>query len=87
MKIAVWDTYVKRDDGKIMHFDILVPSELTNKIDIFNFGNEYLSAKSFSTKELTTKECKLCHIEEAIQEIEDNIKEKGYFIIEMENCN
>ena len=28
MKIAVWDTYVQRDDDKTMHFDILVPSDL-----------------------------------------------------------
>jgi len=87
MKVSVWDTYVKRDDGKIIHFDILVPSNFTNKVDIFNFGNEYLSTKPFSTKELSTKECKFCHIENATQEIEDSIKEKGYFIIEMENCN
>ncbi|HCM77184.1 MAG TPA: DUF2024 domain-containing protein, partial [Cytophagales bacterium] len=25
MKVAVWDTYVMREDGHPMHFDILVP--------------------------------------------------------------
>ncbi|MEQ2008810.1 MAG: DUF2024 family protein, partial [Limisphaerales bacterium] len=28
VKIAVWDTYVTKNNGTIMHFDILVPSEL-----------------------------------------------------------
>ncbi len=26
MEVSVWDTYVPRGDGKVMHFDILVPS-------------------------------------------------------------
>ena len=35
MKVSVWDTYVEREDGKIMHFDILVSSELKNEQIIF----------------------------------------------------
>lgn len=30
MEVSVWDTYVKREDGKAMSFDILVPSDLKN---------------------------------------------------------
>ena len=41
MKVAVWDTYVKREDGNIMHFDILVPDYETNEQTIFNFGKDY----------------------------------------------
>ena len=26
MEVAVWDTYVKKKDGTVMHFDILAPS-------------------------------------------------------------
>ena len=28
MKIAVWDTYVTKNDGQIMHFDILAPDDI-----------------------------------------------------------
>lgn len=28
MKVAVWDTYVKRKDGRVMHFDIIAPAEV-----------------------------------------------------------
>ena len=31
MKVAVWDTYVKRMDGKTMHFAILVLQELEDE--------------------------------------------------------
>ncbi|WP_299436343.1 DUF2024 family protein [uncultured Maribacter sp.] len=87
MKVAVWDTYVKREDGNIMHFDILVPDNLTNEQIIFNFGKDYLKTKSFNTEQLTSNECRLCHIEQATEEIVSSIKSQGYFIIEMENCN
>ncbi|WP_350289298.1 DUF2024 family protein [uncultured Croceitalea sp.] len=87
MKVAVWDTYVNREDGTIMHFDILVPDNLTNKETIFNFGINYLRTKSFKTGQLTSNECRLCHIEQATEEIVSSIANKGYFIIEMENCN
>ncbi len=87
MEISVWDTYVKRSDRKIMHFDILVPKELNNKDEIYSYGSKYLQGKVFSTEGINSKRCNFCHIENASEEIINSIKEKGYYIIEMENCN
>ena len=87
MKVSVWNTYVKRQDGLIMHFDILVSSELTDERKIFDFGKNYLKNKSFKSEVLTSKECVFCHIEKATELMEKEIKSKGYYIIEMENCN
>lgn len=87
MKVAVWDTYVKRDTGIIMHFDILVPENVKDKEKIFNFGKAYLASKPFKNGKLSTKECQYCHIEEASKEIESLITKNGFYIIEMENCN
>ena len=87
MKVSVWDTYVKRSDGKIMHFDILVPKELNNKVEIYHYGSKYLQEKIFPTEGLNSKRCNFCHIEKASEEIINSIKEKGYYIIEMANCN
>jgi len=87
MEIAVWDTYVKRKDDQIMHFDILVPSELEDESIILNFGKLYLKSKSFQTGQITSKECQFCHLEQATKEMIASIKENGYTIIEMENCD
>jgi len=87
MRISVWDTYVQREDGSTMHFDILVPSELKDEQAIFKFGLHYLETKPFQTKQLTAKECSFCHIEQATEEMIAAIGEKGYTIIEMENCS
>jgi hypothetical protein len=87
MRVAVWDTYVIRKDGRRMHFDIIVPADLKNEQTIFNYGKEYLKTKGEGDKELTSKECKFCHIENIKPEWEKEIKTKGYFIYEMENCD
>ena len=86
MKVSVWDTYVKREGNKIMHFDILVPSELNDEKIIFGYGKEFLKSKPFHTGELSSKECIFCHIEQATAEMINQIKRNGFFILEMENC-
>ncbi len=87
MEVSVWDTYVHRKNGTIMHFDIVVPSDMKDEQVIFGYGKEFLKIKSFQTKGLTTEECRFCHIEQATHEMIAQINKKGYFIIEMEHCD
>ncbi len=87
MRIAVWDTYVEREDKKVTHFDILVPQELQDENQIYDFGMSYLKSKPFMTERITSNECTFCHIEKASDHVVDDINEKGYHIIEMQSCN
>lgn len=87
MKIAVWDTYVTKKDGSTMHFDIIAPQEIKDSGIIYAYGKNYLKTKGQGEQPLTAKECSFCHIETIKSQWEDEIKKKGYFIIEMENCN
>jgi hypothetical protein len=87
MQAAVWDTYVTKDNGTVMHFDIIVPSEIKDSTIIYRYGKEYLKGKNQEKQDLTSNECSFCHIETVLPEWEAEINKKGYFIIEMENCN
>lgn len=87
MKVAVWDTYVTKKDGSIMHFDIIAPETVKDTSVIYGYGREYLEAKGQSGQQLTAKECRLCHFETVRPQWEDAIRQKGYYIYEMENCN
>ena len=40
MKVAVWDTYVTKKDGSIMHFDIIAPVEIKDTTIIYGYGRE-----------------------------------------------
>ncbi len=86
MQVSVWDTYVARSDGRIMHFDILVPSTLTDTDTIFGFGKQYLKGKPFRTGQLSVNECTFCHMQSVPPLVRSAIETDGYYIIEMENC-
>lgn len=86
MQVAVWDTYVTKKDGMIMHFDIIAPEEVKDAETIYNYGREYLKSKGEEGQPLTSEECTFCHIEFLKPEHEEEIKTKGYYIVEMENC-
>ena len=87
MKIAVWDTYVTRKDGRVMHFDILVDDSVTSPDVIFEYGKQYLQSKDEESQVLSAEECQFCHIEAAPEEVQKQIEAFGFSIIEMENCN
>ena len=87
MKIAVWDTYVTKKDGTIMHFDIIAPDTIKDEQLIYSFGKEYLKSKNQENQPLTSNECQFCHTELASENMQKEVVRKGYYIIEMENCN
>lgn len=45
MQVSVWDPYVTKKDGSMMHFDIIVPSEVKDTTTIYNYGKIYLESK------------------------------------------
>lgn len=87
MQVAVWDTYVTKKDGSVMHFDILAPSEINNPDTIYGFGLQYLQLKNQEGQPLSSKECAFCHIEKATHEMMLTIQKQGYYIVEMQGCN
>lgn len=86
MQVAVWDTYVRKEDGTVMHFDIIAPADIKDEKIIHTFGKQYLLSKNQQNQPLTAKECSFCHIERATDEMTVHIKQRGYYILEMENC-
>ena len=86
-KVTVWDTYVTKKDGAIMHFDIVAPVEVVDTTVIYNYGKDYLITKGQEGQAITAKQCRRCHIEVLKPAWEADIEDKGYFIIEMEGCN
>jgi hypothetical protein len=87
MRVAVWDTYVTKKDGAIMHFDIIAPETVKDTAIIHGYGREYLKSKGQEGQTLTAKECRLCHVRALHPAWEADIRNKGYYILELENCN
>lgn len=86
MEVAVWDTYVTKKDGTVMHFDIIAPSSMRDTAVIHGYGRAYLKRKGQEGRPLTAKECRFCHVRAVWPQWEKDIREQGYFILEMEGC-
>ncbi len=86
MNISVYDTYVRRSDGRVMHFDILVSDTEKDLAKIHGYGRQYLASKGQEGASLGARECRFCHVEEAPLEVVRAVEQRGYYIIEMENC-
>ncbi len=69
-----------------MHFDIIAPRDIVAPEIIYQYGKDYLKTKDEGGQALTAEECRYCHIEEASPEIKAGIADKGYYILEMQNC-
>lgn len=81
MEISLYDTVFKKEDGNLLKFDIIVPSEFKDIDKIYQFGNEFLKEEGIKAKKLiSAEECDFCHMEIANEKISGEIKEKGYSI-------
>jgi hypothetical protein len=86
MEVAVFDTYVKRRDGRVMHFDVIVPAKTQPQL-VLEYGTKYLQDKAVVSTTLTSRECRYCHTQGVPPSIEQEITANGYYIYEMEHCD
>ncbi len=85
MNCDVFDTYVLKPDGKMMHFDVIVPTGTPQQAAVA-FGQAYLAEAGVAGGQVTAEHCRYCHVERATPEMEQAIERKGYFILAMEGC-
>ncbi|GJM28393.1 MAG: hypothetical protein DHS20C17_10280 [Cyclobacteriaceae bacterium] len=84
-EVAVWDTYVNKQDGSVMHFDIIVPAHIQDQEKIFEFGEQYVKQKGELAVNIDVTHCQFCHVETITKDIADAISKQGYYILEMED--
>jgi hypothetical protein len=83
MECAVYDTYVKRKDGKIMHFDVVVEASTPHEKAI-EYGKKYLAGVGQDGQKMTQEECQFCHVQEAPPMVQRDIESTGYYIQKMD---
>ena len=84
MKASVFDTYVKKSNGAMMHFDIIVQTGTPHKL-VYQYGIDYLKSRG-DAGSLSLEQCNFCHVEHLQAYMEEDILQKGYYILEMQGC-
>jgi Domain of unknown function (DUF2024) len=85
MECAVYDTYVTKKDGRIMHFDVIVEANTPHDKAV-DYGKEFLEQVGQGGQTMTQEECQFCHVQEAPPVVAKEIENRGYFIQKMEGC-
>ena len=85
MECAVYDTYVTKKDGRIMHFDVIVEANTSHEKAI-DYGKEFLEQVGQDGQKMTQEECQFCHVQEAPPMVKRDIESRGYYIQKMEGC-
>jgi len=84
MEIYVYDTYVKAKNGDTMHFDVY--SGVRDDAKAVEQAKQWLETIGEGDAVITSKECQFCHSQGAPPQVENEIKENGFFIQKMEGC-
>ena len=84
MDIHVYDTYVKAKDGHTMHFDVITVEKDPKKA--IEYAKQWLETIGEGDSTVTGEERQFCHTQGAPEPVENEIKEKGFFIQKMEGC-
>jgi hypothetical protein len=84
MKIAVFDTYVKKRDGAILHFDVLVPENSGQHAE--KFARQWLASIGLPADAFDLQSCRYCHSESPKPDVMQQIRSQGYYILQMEGC-
>ena len=83
MKVDVYDTYAKSNQGHIIHFDVLIPSG-TNADQALIYAQKWLVQIGENAKALDQSRCNFCHTEKANLDAQADIQKQGYHILQME---
>ena len=84
MEVYVYDTYVEAKDGRTMHFDVF--SGVRDDAKAVEQAKQWLEEIGEGDAVITSKECQFCHSQGAPPQVENEIKEKGFYIYKMEGC-
>ena len=67
-----------------MHFDVITDVQDHDKA--IEYAKQWLATVGEDGAKVTGEECQFCHTQGAPEPVENEIKEKGFFIQKMEGC-
>jgi len=67
-----------------MHFD--VKTDVQDHDKAIEYAKQWLETIGEGDAKVTGEECQFCHTQGAPEPVENEIKEKGFFIQKMEGC-
>ncbi|WP_434558563.1 DUF2024 family protein [Pseudomonas sp. Z4-20] len=84
MTIKVYDTHVRTQDGRYLHFDVLIDR---NDLEFAqSCARRFLAEQGIEDKDMTLNDCRFCHVEPSNPKIVETIAKQGFFILKLQGC-
>ncbi|MDD5461353.1 MAG: DUF2024 family protein [Methylococcales bacterium] len=80
----VFDTYAKTEQGKIIHFDVVLNEQDQQKA--LNYAKQWLNSIGEKNATVTSENCYFCHSLETPAELSQQIEAQGFAIYKLEGC-
>ncbi len=85
MNVDVFDTYVTHGQSARMHFDVLLPQGATVEQATAS-ARHWLDRIGINADAIEIDQCRFCHSEAVQPELERDLGNHGYAILQMEGC-
>lgn len=82
MQVRVYDTHVRTQDGRYLHFDVLVEPADADQAPAYAL--RWLEARGIRAQDIQQSRCDFCHSEFASPPVEEALRQQGYAIIELQ---
>ena len=79
MNVHVYDTHVTTEDGRYLHFDVLVDD--ANVKNVGDYIQKYLKSLHVEQSKISSNRCNFCHSEIANPEVQQDIADQGHSIL------
>ena len=73
------------ETNKSKNSNVIVEKNTSHEKAI-EYGTKFLTSVGQEGQSMTANECQFCHIQQAPQNVEKDIKEQGFYIQKMEGC-
>lgn len=85
-EIAVYDTYVKKEDNSgVYHFDILIKKNSFSIDEVISFGKTYLNNIGAKFQDFSVDECQFCYVAIPTKKILRTIDMQGHYILPLDD--
>src|SRR5690606_30827444 len=58
---------------------------LNDPAAVYRYGEEYLASLGMKGRELTTEQCRFCHVEDPGEDVIRTVRSQGYYILRMDD--
>lgn len=84
MTLKVYDTHVRTQGGRYLHFDVLI--DRNDQAFAQACARRFLAEQGIEDQDIILNDCRFCHVEPGNPAVDEAIARQGFFILKLQGC-